>query len=48
MLAGGTDNAQVFPINPDRNTYAYFVNMQGANGTYRQVIQFMRVGTEWK
>ena len=22
--------------------------MQGANGTYRQIIQFMRVGNDWK
>jgi hypothetical protein len=39
---------QSFETSPSRDSYAYFVNMQGANGTYRQVIQFRRVGNEWK
>ena len=39
MLAGRTWlSTPAFPENPDRTTYAYFVNMQGANGTYRQII----------
>ena len=41
-------NAQPFAANPDRDNYAYFVNLQGANGTYRQIIQLRRVGNEWK
>lgn len=28
-------NAQLFEENPAGGTYAYFVNLQGANGTYR-------------
>lgn len=41
-------NAHPFEANPNRDTYAYFVNLQGANGTYRQIIQLRRVGNEWK
>lgn len=41
-------DAQVVEANPSRDTYAYFVNLQGANGTYRQVIQFRKVSDGWK
>lgn len=38
----------MFEVNPSREMYAYFVYISGANGTYRQILQLVKVGQEWK
>jgi hypothetical protein len=38
----------VLAVNPDAESYTYFVNLSGGNGTFRQLIQFVKVGPEWK
>jgi X-X-X-Leu-X-X-Gly heptad repeat protein len=41
-------DARVFESNPTRNTYAYFIYLSGANGTYRQIIQLVKASDVWK
>jgi hypothetical protein len=41
-------NTPVFEVNPSREMYAYFIYVSGANGTYRQILQLVKVGEEWK
>lgn len=38
----------VFEGNPTKDSYAYFIYLAGANATYRQVIQLVRVGDTWR